>query len=147
MTINNNLQDQLKLYANIEAHLRYAATVNKPLSLRDLKTLPDIVAIPDALKKVNSVITTLVRGRYLTVYGEARSHKYQWNLESLPFVHKRKLRLAAFKQPSEVKKPLETSVLVDQRAIEKEVELVVGGMTFLVSRNALTGRPRITIDT
>lgn len=138
----------IALYAAIEAVLRDAQVENKPLTMADLKATPSILKVAKSPAQIRDAVENLVRNGNATSEGERIHRKYQWLEGADPYTPSKRQIEAAKVAPGRVVNPMKDNVVTHAAApaVSQEVELVVAGVTIIVSKNPATGRPRITIE-
>jgi hypothetical protein len=146
--IQNAMQEALKMHNLIEATLRRVAPEPQWPTMAELRAMPEIKALEKNQYQVRDIVDRLYKQGYVSSVGERLARRFAWNLEAQPYVFTPAQRTALKTQPSPTTDPRKDKVLVQKEApdVQQEVELVVAGVTIVVSKNPVTGRPRITIE-
>lgn len=150
--ISNPVAQIVQMYNLIEAHLRRAATTDKPMLPPQLLKQADIAACSKNPWQVRDLLKSLQKKGF--VIHDYRG--YVWNLKAPPFVVSNRSIQNARIMPSEatvthVKKPRVPSIRethgINRRvAPPKDIELVIGGTLIVIGRNEKTNRLRIVIE-
>jgi hypothetical protein len=146
-TIDNSVQNTLRMYNLIEARLRWQASQPHGITVAELRQVTDIKNAERNAWQVRDCVKRLQARGYVTAEGVDKDRRYKWNLDAGPFVITDHMRRASQQQPSAVKDVLRDNVLnTVAQDVSKEVELVVAGVTIVIGKNPATGRPRIVIE-
>jgi len=114
----NPLGRLVLLYNRLEAHLRYAAIANKPITMYDLNHKPDVKELTQSPYQVRDVLRVLInRGHVIkNTHRNQRESTYVWNKDSGPFLFTRASMQRVVQAPSDVvvvkPKPIETQAPV-----------------------------------
>jgi len=137
------IQQQMALFHHLENELRKAAQDKTPLTVRDLWERPEVNAVAKTETQVRDKVKTLLENHLLTKVTVAESQGgdkrgrigYYWR-----DLQKTSDDLNIRKMQSR-QEPKHAPMIVN-----KDVELVVNGITVVVGKNPETGRLRIVIE-
>jgi hypothetical protein len=137
-----------RLYAAIELVMRKALELNTPLTMAGIKAVQDIQAAAKTHHQIRDAVINLLDKGYVVAEGSRLERRYKWKEGAESFSPSKAQVTAMSKRPGKVTDPMPDNVVTQAAAplVSQEVELVVAGVTIIVSKNAATGRPRITIE-
>lgn len=134
------------LHEILEAELRKASS-SKSVTLNQLVTGP-LKDKYTTSAQVRTMLTSLTKlGHVTTVKADKGPASYSWNLDSPPYLLGQKKQRAAAVKPSKVEviKPESTNFKAVAKVLH-EVEIQMGGFTFIIGVNPQTGRKRIIVE-
>lgn len=161
MEINNPISQLAKMYNMLEAHLRKAAHDNTVITIKELRSKPDVAALEKSPWQVRDALKTFRNHGHLvetTKGGRGHEQEYYWDVNSPPFVLGKRIERRKKVDPSKpvvvnsgTDKPLAAPepnfVKLETKAVSpKEIELVFGDKQIIIGTNPVTGRMRITIE-
>lgn len=162
-----------RLYETVERVLRRSAERNEWLTFKDIVNNSEVQMLDVTQPQIRYVITMFRNGQYIHTdkYAHDREHRYTWNVNAPAFVLGKPHQKRVARAPSKpvVIKPENTNqgdmheqmtskftnVAPEllpakqqgkQETAANEVELVIGGTTVIISRDAGNKRVRIEIE-
>ena len=159
--IDNAMTQQFIMYSTLEAVLRKAVLNNKPLSLLEIRNAKEVKHIEKNAWEVRDRLKALTKKGFVNcIDTPGQTLKWTWNTNAVPLTQaqmNRNMPSKRYVQPSEVKvvKPevdvpikiqTDAKFKADVDELLPELELVIQGLTLTISKNPLTGRPRIVIE-
>lgn len=138
----STIQDQMQLFHALEVALRRVAEEKSPMTIRDLHDIPAVKQVSRGELQVRDKVKTLLDKGLLTKVTVAESQAgdkrgrigFYWRD---PEKTSDLVKVRNGKKHETVPVPVPT---------DKNIELVINGMTIVVGKNPETGRLRIVIE-
>jgi hypothetical protein len=145
---SNNLTQLALMYDNIERVLRIAAKLCTPISISAIRNNNLILGTETNNSQVHNIIEHLVvKGFVRSFRVQNETTTFSWDLNSPSFTFSKHIQKMASKRPSKVTNVKPDSAVIQQVAkLAQEIEVQLGGVTVVISRNPKTNRLCITVE-